>query len=107
MNTIMNHKAPPLKINSKETTPFKRMEDFEDLMEEIFEEKSYLLEYARLLDAKSTVTFHHSVNVALMTYSELKKDTKLGLTNEDIKKYVAGVFCHKEFYFFFEFYYYR
>lgn len=81
-----------LPVNSMSLTPIKMLESFESTMEKIFEEKPYLADYAKAIDAKSTVTFNHSINVALLTYVELNKDSNF--TQEDIKKYTAAAFAH-------------
>lgn len=79
-------------ISSMSLTPLKILESFESTMEKVFEEKPYLLDYAKAIDAKSTVTFDHSVKVALMTYSALSKDSDF--SKEDVEKYTAAAFAH-------------
>lgn len=79
-------------IQAMNLAPLKILESFEETMDKLFDEKPYLLDYAKAIDAKSTVTFDHSVKVALMTYSELSEDSEFN--EEDIEKYTAAAFTH-------------
>ena len=79
-------------VTEMSLTPLKVLESFESTMDKLFDEKPYLMDYAKAIDAKSTVTFDHSVNVALMTYSTLSKDPEY--SKEDVEKYTAAAFVH-------------
>lgn len=79
-------------VQAMNLAPLKILESFEETMDKLFDEKPYLMDYAKAIDAKSTVAFDHSVKVALMTYSELSENSEFN--EKDIERYTAAAFAH-------------
>lgn len=65
---------------------------FVNTMNEIFDDYPEVLRYAKRIDAYSSTTFNHSVNVALQTHNILVKNPSY--TKEEIKEWTAAAFVH-------------
>lgn len=79
-------------ISTHMGTPLDIASDFDELLKEIINERPNVAEYLKTLDSQSTVTFNHSVNVALLTYYKMASDNEF--TKNDIKNYVSAALVH-------------
>lgn len=80
----------PITENSPEV--LKTYAEFLDLMDRTFDKNQKLLQYAKDLDAYSTTTFNHSVNVALQFYNAIKNNKNL--SQEEKEEWTISAFVH-------------
>lgn len=80
----------PITENSPEV--LKTYAEFLDIMDRTFDKNKNLLQYAKDLDAYSTTTFNHSVNVALQFYNAIRKNPEL--SQEEKEEWTISAFVH-------------
>ena len=66
--------------------------DFLNLMEDVFEKDRNILQFAKDMDAYTTVMFNHSANVAFQFYNVIKDDKDL--TKDEIREWTVAAFVH-------------